>query len=577
MALRYVGTRPDLGAYEFAPGGNQPPVASFIVKHRADDYLTVVLDGSDSYDPDGKIAWYDWDFGDGMRRLHGPAKVRHTYDKPGRYLVRLKVSDGSGDGLVGTAKLIVSVGKPVLDVSTRELHLCVKESKASFEIRNIGEGTLGFDIGSSVPWLSVEPRRGNCMMDGKRIAVQVSRAGLRPGLYRGTIIVKASTGEKHTIVTTMEVPRVKWIRLIKVGDEWSFFKGTRPPPRGWRSVSFDDSGWLRGRSGIGYSNDVHYGTVVEDMRGNYVTVYMRRAFSISDPASVVGLRLGVQYDDGFVAYLNGVEVARSASMGAPNIPVPYDRCAVSKHDEELPEEIFPIELKDGLLSRGKNVLAIEFHNEWIKSSDAGMIPRLDASVVVGDVSERIPNLGLIGGICGAGVATMIGLWLLRGDSGPKLPGGRGAKRVSNRPLNRLSTRDLWLVLNWVAIGATVTAIVALSYCPPGMLGLGGQARKAHAMAYGVLALLLLSGLSRSGKLVRVLSAPLRALDRRLGLMKVFAVMVLILLFGAANELAQPWVGRQRSLGDLAANLVGACLAVLLYFTLRSLVGPEDKR
>ena len=56
--------------------------------------LTVTCDGSLSYDEDGKIVEYIWDFGDGTRGL-GPI-VSHTYETGGTYRVTLQVYDDQG-------------------------------------------------------------------------------------------------------------------------------------------------------------------------------------------------------------------------------------------------------------------------------------------------------------------------------------------------------------------------------------------------------------------------------------------------------------------------------------------------
>ena len=63
-------------------------------------------------------------------------------------------------------------------------------------------------------------------------------------------------------------------------------------------------------------------------------------------------------------------------MGAAGAPTAYDQVSASDHDEEAPEETFLIDLPEGLLVEGDNVLAIEVHNVYINSSAAGMIPRL---------------------------------------------------------------------------------------------------------------------------------------------------------------------------------------------------------
>ena len=63
------------------------------------------FDGSASFDPDGSITNYEWDFGDGTTGT-GPV-LGHSYAQPGVYTVVLVVSDDGG--LVGVDALIVTV------------------------------------------------------------------------------------------------------------------------------------------------------------------------------------------------------------------------------------------------------------------------------------------------------------------------------------------------------------------------------------------------------------------------------------------------------------------------------------
>ena len=68
-------------------------------------------------------------------------------------------------------------------------------------------------------------------------------------------------------------------------------------------------------------------------------------------------------------------------MGSAGDPTRFDKGPLFKHDEEDPEEVYHIEVKLGWLSADKNVLAVEFHNEYIKGSHACAVPRLTAMMV----------------------------------------------------------------------------------------------------------------------------------------------------------------------------------------------------
>jgi PKD repeat protein len=77
------------------PAANQPPVAVIAVDRYAGEApLTVQFDGRQSYDPDGSIAGYRWNYGDGAT---GEGYVSsHQYQKPGTYTASLVVTDSTG-------------------------------------------------------------------------------------------------------------------------------------------------------------------------------------------------------------------------------------------------------------------------------------------------------------------------------------------------------------------------------------------------------------------------------------------------------------------------------------------------
>lgn len=85
-----VGHRPE----DVVIAPDQPPVADFAVG-RARPGVPVSFDAGGSIDPDGTIASYSWDFGDGSNSAGGPAR-RHVYAKPGSYRVTLTLADELG-------------------------------------------------------------------------------------------------------------------------------------------------------------------------------------------------------------------------------------------------------------------------------------------------------------------------------------------------------------------------------------------------------------------------------------------------------------------------------------------------
>jgi PKD repeat protein len=90
---------------------NQPPTASFTATPISGQApLTVAFDASASSDPDGSIASYGWNFGDGTSGTGVTAS--RTYAAAGTFTVLLTVTDNSGGTASTTRSLTVSAGPP---------------------------------------------------------------------------------------------------------------------------------------------------------------------------------------------------------------------------------------------------------------------------------------------------------------------------------------------------------------------------------------------------------------------------------------------------------------------------------
>jgi hypothetical protein len=169
-------------------------------------------------------------------------------------------------------------------------------------------------------------------------------------------------------------PPDDFIPVVPEHDEWRYLTGEHPETN-WTQLSYDDSDWKMGTSGFGYDYP-EVRTVLPDMKGNYSVVYIRHDFEIEHADYLADVGLMISYDDAFIAYINGKEVARSgvgkgSGKEAKEIK-PHD---ANGHYRYVPLKDFEKRLKDG-----KNVIAIEGHNAGIDSHDF----ILDAYLIIED-------------------------------------------------------------------------------------------------------------------------------------------------------------------------------------------------
>jgi hypothetical protein len=91
----------------------KPPFAKLDGPYTSDEGSQVAMSGASSFDPNGSVASYVWNFGDGIESS-GPS-LSHTYSQDGDYTVRLIVTDN--DGLVDTTMTTAHVANvaPAVD------------------------------------------------------------------------------------------------------------------------------------------------------------------------------------------------------------------------------------------------------------------------------------------------------------------------------------------------------------------------------------------------------------------------------------------------------------------------------
>ncbi len=145
----------------------------------------------------------------------------------------------------------------------------------------------------------------------------------------------------------------------------------------WRGGGvFNDSAWIQctgSPGGVGYERSSGYQSLItfdleEQMYEKNTSCYIRIPFTVTDnPEEFDFLALKIRYDDGFIAYINGVEVARRNFTGTPT----WNSSADSTHSDSLAVNFESIDVSAHLdaLRPGNNILAIHGLNASTTSSD----------------------------------------------------------------------------------------------------------------------------------------------------------------------------------------------------------------
>ena len=236
----------------------------------------------------------------------------------------------------------------------------------------------------------------------KKQLVKRSFGNSKGTLYEGTVVDfhenwegsfekkfgKDKPGREHII---------KVINALKGGNGDAFF-GDKAAGRAlvptsgehdgeWFKPGFDDSAWTAGKNGAGYEREEGYGSLISDgfdfeeqMYGKATSLYLRFPFEVDDLEkikSAASLLLRMKCDDGFVAYINGHEVAR---FNAPEVAEWDSKATGSGNDQTLMQfSAYDISDHKDKLRKGENILAIHGMNNSEQSSDLLFVAELQTN------------------------------------------------------------------------------------------------------------------------------------------------------------------------------------------------------
>jgi hypothetical protein len=160
----------------------------------------------------------------------------------------------------------------------------------------------------------------------------------------------------------------------------------------WRARTYElgtnGEFWRDGLNGVGYDNEAGYSSKINinvanqmNVAGGNNTVYVRLPFTVASQAQIDSfdaITLRVLADDGFVAYLNGVQIA------AANVPatLAWNSAAASGIEVNINSPaVFDITSFRNQLVVGENVLALHGMNSSVGSRDMLIYAELAGGVI----------------------------------------------------------------------------------------------------------------------------------------------------------------------------------------------------
>ena len=158
--------------------------------------------------------------------------------------------------------------------------------------------------------------------------------------------------------------------ILPLESTWSYYDQGSLDGENWMASNYNASDWQSGQAPLGYfvggerqhNTILDYGGSTNDKRPTY---YFRHTLTLDNtPSDVDVITLNYIIDDGFVLYVNGTEAAR---YNMPEGQISYNTFATTYAHDNPDQGI--IKIPSSLFQKGKNVIAVEIHNNNASSTD----------------------------------------------------------------------------------------------------------------------------------------------------------------------------------------------------------------
>ena len=153
-------------------------------------------------------------------------------------------------------------------------------------------------------------------------------------------------------------------------DTWTYYDKGSLDGENWKATNYSAAAWKQGKAPLGYytNGQRDYQTILDygdDANNKTITYYFRKTFTLNDtPASDNTFTLNYTADDGFVVYVNGVEVYRYLM---PEGNIQYSTYATTYAVGNPDSGSFKIDAS--YFRKGRNAIAVEVHNNVPGSTD----------------------------------------------------------------------------------------------------------------------------------------------------------------------------------------------------------------
>jgi hypothetical protein len=170
--------------------------------------------------------------------------------------------------------------------------------------------------------------------------------------------------------------------VISTNSVWRFARGTNEassPYDAWRMPAFNDSGMELGPAPFHFGTNIFggddgitNGTILTDMRSNYTCVFIRQPFVVSNAALVTSVQMRLYVDDGFIVWLNGLEIRRN-SVASTNL---YYTNAATTPREALTVMVTANPGSHTNVVNGTNIFCIQAFNYGATNDDFRIDPEV---------------------------------------------------------------------------------------------------------------------------------------------------------------------------------------------------------